>query len=55
MSTEAAVGDLEHRAVVAPPANVVPNRSPWRSAIKLLNGMEPLAPLKLTRVMGVLA
>ena len=39
----------------APPNAVVPNKSPRASAIKLPNGSLPLAPLKLTRVVGVLA
>src|SRR5262249_59323037 len=50
------LGDLEHRAVAIRPArDVVPNRSPWRSAIRLPYGAAPLVPSKLTRVVGVLA
>ena len=40
----------------APPRSVVPNRSPLASAIRLADaGLAPLVPLKLTRVVGVLA
>ncbi len=41
--------------LLAPPAEVVPNRSPLASAIRPATGDAPSAPLKLTRVVGALA
>ena len=39
---------------VVPPASVVPNRFPAASAIRSLNGKDPLpAPLKVTKVVRV--
>jgi hypothetical protein len=56
MGIEAAAGDLEYRAAaVRPPLTVVPNRSPWASAIKVPCGVAPSVSLMLTRVVGVLA
>ena len=42
-------------ASFAPPAEVVPNRFPASSAMRLLKGVAPFVPLKLMSVIGRLA